>query len=779
MIETDRASLESTPGEVVSVDSAGLDIASEGVIYETGPDRLDRTSLDCVPEGTGKKLYTIGCYTKEDWKHVHEVLMQDGTLEDNIPPSSIECVDEKAHSDTRGTYLLDDEEAAVLKDHPRVEYCHIDYQSYPGTYAPEPGQLHATPQYKKRFEKDVMNYRAWNTGGTGRTPPTSGVGATDVNRTGYQLYRHTQRENPWDVTDAGLSQADIEVGDHTIFIRDVEQLGDGTGVDAVICDDGFWIAHPEFVDCGSTNPTNWKTGNALTWAGISTQGANCCGVLDIIVDAPYYIDPDFFNANPSLLTTRWDGTTVPLESAARSWWSDSSQRSVGFSTIGTVSGISTSYTRSTSNGSNTAKATNGTNHGTQCASLVFGKNYGAAYNCNKWVMNLYGGSDAGIAGPGFDVLKLFHLYKPNYSWVSETNGRQQNGDRNPTLSSHSWGYRSTSHSSSGRYYWYRPADIDGGTNGTNYSGSSTEPAFYIDVGNYGDSGRMKGEHPREASYVVAGKEAVDAGVIFVVAAGNSNQTQVNPTDLDYNNYWNDTTNSGVGVALTECMHDEFGYDVYNTLNRRGWPQAIGAAGTGVNTIYPAINIGALDDQYISGGSGGTNSGDRPTDYKEKIVNYTDRGSSIDCYAAADDTLTADGRNSSLTYYHPETYTGLSLTPYDVDFGGTSAACPCAAGWITTKLQYNRAWLWSDIKTWLTNQCGQQNPSKFYLGGDQTSWSATDDNWRDAYGTNSYGNDIVVIWDAPTGSPSEPQKPNLQIKNPNGLTFTNGLNITFT
>ena len=764
MIETDRASLEPT---------------EEQVVYETGPNRLDRDSLDSVPEGTGKKLYTIGCYTKEDWEHVHEVLMQDGTLEDNIPPSSIECADEKGHSDTRGTYLLDDEEAAALKDHPRVEYCHIDYQSYPGTYAPEPGQLHATPQYKKRFEKDVMNYRAWNTGATGQRPPTSGVGATDVNRTGYQIYRHTQRENPWDVTDAGLSQADIEVGDHTIFIRDVEQLGDGTGVDAVVCDDGFWIAHPEFVDCGSTNPTNWKTGNALTWAGISTQGANCCGVLDIIVDAPYYIDPDFFNANPSLLTTRWDGTTVPLESAARSWWSDSSQRSVGFSTIGTVSGISTSYTRTTSNGSNTAKATNGTDHGTQCASLVFGKNYGSAYNCNKWVMNLYGGSDAGIAGPGFDVLKLFHLYKPNYSWVSETNGRQQNGDRNPTLSSHSWGYRSSSHSSSGRYYWYRPADIDGGTSGTNYSGSSTEPAFYIDVGNYGDSGRMKGEHPREASYVVAGKEAVDAGVIFVVAAGNSNQTQVNPTDPDYNNYWNDSTNSGVGVALTECMHTEFGYDVYNTLNRRGWPQAIGAAGTGVNTIYPAINIGALDDQYISGGSGGTNSGDRPTDYKEKIVNYTDRGSSIDCYAAADDTLTADGRNSSLTYYHPETYTGLSLTPYDVDFGGTSAACPCAAGWITTKLQYNREWLWSDIKTWLKNQCGTQNPAKFYMGGDQTSWSATDDNWRNAYGTNNYGEDVVVIWDAPTGSPSEPQKPNLQIKNPNGLTFTNGLNITFT
>ena len=47
---------------------------------------------------------------------------------------------------------------------------------------------------------------------------------------------------------------------------------------------------------------------------------------------------------------------APLESAARSWWSDSSQRSVGFSTIGTCEWNYTSYTRSTSNGSNTAKA---------------------------------------------------------------------------------------------------------------------------------------------------------------------------------------------------------------------------------------------------------------------------------------------------------------------------------------------------------------------------------------------------------------------------------------
>ena len=94
-----------------------------------------------------------------------------------------------------------------------------------------------------------------------------------------------------------------------------------------------------------------------------------------------------------------------------------------------------------------------------------------------------------------------------------------------------------------------------------------------------------------------------------------NQTQVNPGDLDYNNYWNGSP----GVALTECTHTEFGYTVYNTLNRRGWPQAIGAAGTGANTIYPAINIYALDDQIQSGGTGSNVLGDRPTDYKEKLL----------------------------------------------------------------------------------------------------------------------------------------------------------------
>ena len=94
---------------------------------------------------------------------------------------------------------------------------------------------------------------------------------------------------------------------------------------------------------------------------------------------------------------------------------------------------------------------NFTDHGTQCAGQVFGKNYGSAYNCNKWVINGIGSSSAGINGSQFDIQKLFHLYKPNYDRHSAITGKQ-NDTKNPTLSSNSWGYRSTTWN--GSYYYY-------------------------------------------------------------------------------------------------------------------------------------------------------------------------------------------------------------------------------------------------------------------------------------------------------------------------------------
>ena len=722
---------------------------------------IDRTNLAVVPTGADdKKAYSIKCYSKDDWIFIHEELEKDGSLEDNIPDPSIVCPDKKEHSDTRATYMLTDAEAEDLRKHEKVEFVCIDYDVYPGNYHPDPKDITTGVQKIARFGKSVSNYRAWNTAPS--RPPTSqaGIGASDKNRTGYTILRHTQKENPWDCTSNGVTG-----NDHLIFEQDIFQLGDGTGVDAIVSDDGFWVAHPEFCTT-SDDPVGWSTGNALTWSGISTTPGTC-GVLDLVLDAPYYIDPDFFNNNPSLLTQRWDGTTVPIDSAARSWWSDASQRSVGFSTIGTTSGISTFYTRARCNGSQTAKPTNGTNHGTQCAGQVFGKNYGSAYNANRWVINGIGSYDAGINGSQFDVQKLFHLYKPNYDRHSVTSGKQ-NSNKNPTLSSNSWGYRaSTIHN--GGYYWYRPADIDGSVSGVSYD-SGSEPAFFDLLGAYGDGGRCKGEMV-DSSVTSAGKEMSDAGVIFVCAAGNSNQTQQSPGDLDYNNYWATSDNT----ALSSATHTEFGLNCYNTINRRGWPQSLGKTTAGLSTAgteFPAINIGALNDNYFAGGYVNN------TDYKETKVSYSDMGTGIDCYGAADQTLTCDGEAVDQTYVHPETYSGLVPTPYDINFSGTSSGCPTCAGWLVTKLQYNREWTWRELKDWLKNQCGTQDPDRFYYGQDITSFTATTQSWEDVASVQSYGQGPVVIWDAPTGSPSEPKKPEITITNSPNLKISGGVEIKF-
>ena len=734
-------------------------------MIHTSTNTLDRTGLATKPTGADdKKAYSIKCYTKDDWVFIHEELEKDGSLEDNIPDPSIVCPDKKEHSDTRATYMLTDAEAEELRKHEKVQWVCIDYDVYPGNYSPDPRDIVAGVRKFGRFDKTVSNYRAWNQAPS--RPPTSqaGIGSTDKNRTGYQILRHTQKENPWDATSTGLTGSD-----HIIIETEPKQLGDGTGVDAIVSDDGFWIAHPEFVTTAD-DPVGWSTGNALTWSGISTTPGTCA-VLDVVLDGPYYIDPDWFNADPAnRLEQRWDGTTVPQESVARAWWSDASQRSVGFSTIGTTTGISGSYTRASCNGTNSAKPTNASDHGTQCAGQVFGKNYGSAYNCNKWVINGIGGSNAGINGSQFDVQKLFHLYKPNYDRHSAITGKQ-NDDKNPTTSSNSWGYRSSTIHSTGAYYWYRPSATDGSVTGTSYT---TEPAFFDLLGAYGDSSRCKGEMV-DSSVTAAGDELAEAGVIFIAAAGNSNQTQVAPGDLDFNNYWS-TSSQGDSVSLESATHFEFGLQCYNTINRRGWPQALGKTTSGISTAgteYACINIGALDDQYISSGLGGNT-----TDYKEKKVSYSDMGTGIDCYGAADDTLTADGRASNLTYPHPETYTGLGFVPYDVDFGGTSSACPTCAGWITTKLQYNRGWTWRDVKSWLKNNCGTQDPDRFYYGDDITTFTAEENAWIDMYSHMAYGQGPVVIWDAPTGSPSEPKKPEIKIVNSRNLKISGGVEIKF-
>ena len=123
----------------------------------------------------------------------------------------------------------------------------------------------------------------------------------------------------------------------------------------------------------------------------------------------------------------------------------------------------------------------------------------------------------------------------------------------------------------------------------------------------------------------AGDELIASGVIFVVAAGNSNQQQVSSSNANFNNYWS----SSAATPLSTATHSEFGSTCYNTTNRRGFPQQLGKyTDGGGNIVYPAINIGALDDTFTAGGL-------------ERKVNYSDMGDQIDAYLPADGTLTSN------------------------------------------------------------------------------------------------------------------------------------------
>ena len=760
--------------------------------FESYKDSLPKEPTD--PDA--KKEYSVGCYSADDWHFVHEILMQDGTLEDNIPNHSCECINDCLHSATRGIYLLTDSEAEELRNSPRVEYVNINVGKYPGTYLIDPKDLIAAAEVQKqRYSSPISNQRSfpstlsspdtnsvtttypemcrrfivgieanslnsgWRTtvsysadsvhrGGsissTTDNPSfeieagdyfifvnydsnnhplviqtTSGIGgntsgievnsgssnpqvvtwytetpgtyyyqcqnhssmvgtitvsARDTvdtslkNRAGYQLLRHKEQQNPWLLSSLG------------VITDNIFQRGDGTDVDVIVADTLAWFGHIEFQN-NLGGPNGYVGGNVL-------PGNGTCDLLDLVLDAPYYLDPDFFNANPSKLTTRWDGTTVPTDFAARNWWQNNStsHRSAKFvspanggtatgdNDFGVVGSITAAYVREYF-GTHTER-NYGDEHGTSCASQAYGRQYGWAYNANKWYMNLYGTFSCGFE-IGFDIQKIFHKIKPINS---------KYGTRNPTISSNSWGMSNIPPTTG--YYYYRSGDT--GSNGVAfnvtswYSGGT--PEF---ITNHSFTSIESEMVP--SSLLTAGNELVDAGVICVCAAGNENQKLVKADHPDYNNYYSLSDNT----ALTNATYTYNGNTYYRTINRAGMPLQIGASGSGTSKVYKTICVGALDDSYSFSANN-----------IESKVYYSNRGNLIDIFMAGDGTTAAGAPTFGTSgdyyrYIRPDQYytiNGVQSRPsFDVRFSGTSSAAPTFAGLLATKLQYQRDWTYAEVK----------------------------------------------------------------------------------
>tara|TARA_B100001989_G_C24540429_1_gene467190 strand:+ start:390 stop:2612 length:2223 start_codon:yes stop_codon:yes gene_type:complete len=703
--------------------------------------RIERHKVEglrFVPDGSGPKVYCVVCANASDWNEIHDYIINENEI-DGIPNRKIECTDLKKTCNRIASYMISDAEAEQLKTHPKVIGVNLDEGYYEGTYKGRDTYVTSSPPSNKtpRYGVDVKISRDNSASGY-----YTGTDSTWLRKTAAQIHRHENFVNAWKNNN-----------DNNVIIDDPEQFGDGTDVDLIVCDSAAWFGHIEFIKTGTGEPTNFTGTNPLKSGFATSATTGVCGVLDVILDGPYYIDPDFFEANPgSRLTTRWDGTKVPVESVARAWWGNesttnrsakyvSSNITGGTATIGsnedfgTIS-ISSSYTRAAMNGSNTALHTGYydgavATHGTPCMSQAYGKTHGWAFNANKWFISIIWATGAISDNILYEIQKVFHDLKPN---------RSSDNTKNPTVSSNSWGSTRTFYDDS--YAYWRTSGDGTGAENIIVSGTSISPEW---LDNFSANNKHAFWIPPTNSTIVEGASMLDSGVIFLGSSGNNNNQQVKGDHPNYNNYV--STSFGRTLSLAESSSE--------MVNRVANPNCIGNVpnynGGGVD-VYRTFNVGALDDDQGQNGDGS---------WYEQKATYSNMGNAIDFYTIGDGSIAAKGGGTSTNYgrndssyridsnYNIVSSGGtLSLTSYDRFFNGTSSACPVGAGLFATKLQYKRDWTWSNLKTWLNDKVtDQSSDTDFFQGTEATS--SSDSNWSST--RNLQGSSRTILWDALTGS----------------------------
>jgi hypothetical protein len=588
------------------------------------------------------KRYTIKVVDSVYWEEIHSTLCGVSSCE-HIPDRQVTCFDEKCHSPTRGTFILYSNEAESLKNDPRISWVELDISTYPEEY-PKP------ELYIKRWDKNVKIYRD-----LGANAPVS-IGATEgeIDRTGWQVIRTGIKTNgDWWGTATGNPPPTY--GDASYSLT-------GKNVDVIIHDAGVLQYHPEFLD---------KNGQSR--------------VKDIVLDGPYYIDPDYFNnIIPSVKYIKADGRIGIATTSARDWWQNSSKRSIGFSTIGTIS-IPTTYTENNSMGTSLDGSNNLiSGHGTSSASLVAGKSFGLAFESNIW--NMPGISDNVGVTPetNYDLIKLFHLYKPT---------NPETKIKNPTIVNGSWGYQAGFRlSNTNIQYQFR------GSSGL-FLNALEPSSTIVNSWKNGFNNQVTGAYKswasssRSSSTDEAANEMMATGVIYVAAAGNNNQRLgIGLTDIDLYNAIQD---------LYYFVGDSrFGNNLLAPTSHRNWmnPQGIGYDED--QDFHPVICVGAMDEYILEDGT-----------YSERKASYSNNGPGIDVWSPADETLAA-GTNGVTGYEDFQRADDSRF--YDSLFNGTSAAAPVACGLLALYLQSNPKATSKDVKNWLKRHGSVVVESSQYL-----------------------------------------------------------------
>jgi len=482
------------------------------------------------------KKYQLAVINADAWDSIHHLLC-DETDEENIPNRAVECFDDKLHSKTRGTFLLDDDEALELSNHPLVKWIEVDPQE--NSYIKP---VHTASRYKGTAKV----YRNLSIEG----PPPTNPPAEEARRTGWGPSRTSAKsleESIWNGAQGNIPPQQA----------DVPYSLTGKNVDVVIIDSGILQYHPEYRDAN----------------GVSR-------VYDIVIDGPYEIDPDWFNDDPvNRLSTRPDGRVRPIVDIAIRWWRFANERSPQFADIGTVFISAASYTENNSLGTNPANGSNNLfdGHGNCCAALACGNWQGSAPQARIWNVSGAVATTTNLPSDSAnDLVKLFHLYKPI---------NPETGVKNPTVVNASYGFRGEFTTTTNVSYDFR------GTVGTfNGNAPTTDLVTAMKNGFYLAGFNNVYQYATGSpslSIQDALDEMIEAGVIHVTSGGNNNQKLAkNNDDPDVDNYLTNTrfdSPGGPGPAGTgACNGAKYLFPANGGYDSE-------------KDFLPSIIVGALDD----------------------------------------------------------------------------------------------------------------------------------------------------------------------------------------
>ena len=667
------------------IESEGVIISPDTPVIKHNPDPIDE--------------YIVIVNLPEDWEEVHNYIINENNI-DGIPNRKITCSNTQEFSLRSAVYEMSAEEAELTKTHPKVEDVRLNPDKYYEMSSPE------TIRYKKviAFSKPKI---------------TAALDSEDISHT------NGKRSN-WSHLFVNSSPSSkpfqgSDISDTTKVDRDITYSLTGKNVDSVIIDSGVGYLHPEFKNEDGTYR-----------------------VKDIFLDGPYKVDPEYFDSNGYTYTKVVDGITLGVgieTSRAREWWTTSSSRSAAFQSLGTVF-LSSLYTlghvATKSSNSNSNQLIDG--HGTACASQIGGKTFGLAFESNLWNIRiaLTGAGGYVSSSVALNALAIWHNAK-----------KIAFDDPDPTLVNNSYGSSSSTGNTNGVNYihGYRGEILTYDGNGDNATPPSNSGACrnhkFFKYGSLSYSYNGTGQYLPSGSTTNSGAEnAIAAGCIMVASAGNKNQKISTYDDIDYDNWYSNSSNficRAGGVQKGFSGNDE---------RKKG-----------------TIRVGALD------------CGVEPTNasnpYAIRKVCYSSNGPMINIWAPGEQTMAAGYGAASYEDYAREDDAGF----YDTWFNGTSAASPNACSVIALYLESNRGANQADVHDWLDRYGSVEidlyddedvDSSYYWSQANDSGWSAPSGQCRNYRGNSSLRGAPKRVLKNPFATDGQPSISGVEIS---GISFS--------